>query len=110
VNALHERERVAADETLAAVRTIAVALEAYVQDHGALPVRKDVVAVDDIAPLLEPTYVRELPRVDGSGRRIAYAHAVGDGDSLTIVLGEGAEATRTTCTLPCFESREWFEK
>jgi uncharacterized protein len=54
--------------TMADMRTIAVALEAYATDHDAYP-------LGDFASLkavLEPTYIRELPKTDVWGHDYAY--------------------------------------
>ncbi|MGA7614244.1 MAG: type II secretion system protein GspG [Thermoanaerobaculia bacterium] len=56
--------------TAADMRTVATAVEAYAVDKRAYP---DVASESALATLLEPTYVRTLPRVDGWGNPIRYA-------------------------------------
>ncbi|HUF18392.1 MAG TPA: type II secretion system protein GspG [Thermoanaerobaculia bacterium] len=48
--------------TMADMRSIATALEAHAVDHNFYPATS---SVDDLAALLEPTYIRTFPRVDG---------------------------------------------
>ncbi|HVG22619.1 MAG TPA: DUF2059 domain-containing protein [Thermoanaerobaculia bacterium] len=66
-----EREKLKAHPELLAMsdlRTIATCLEARATDTDEYP----QVTFDELPPLLEPTYVRKLPRVDPWGTPYAY--------------------------------------
>lgn len=65
------------------LRTIATCLEARATDTNEYP----VVTFEELPPLLEPTYVRKLPRVDPWGTPYAY---VSDGRSY-LVVSAGAD-------------------
>jgi len=57
--------------TMGDMRAIAMGLESYRIDHGdTYPVTRVPAphAVGDLVPLLVPTYVKRLPRLDGWGR------------------------------------------
>lgn len=56
--------------TAADIRTLAVAVEAYAADKNGYP---KVTTVPELRPLLEPTYVRSLPTIDGWGAAYRYA-------------------------------------
>jgi type II secretory pathway pseudopilin PulG len=68
-NLLTAMQRSKQKRSMADIRTIAVAVEAYATDHNAYPA---VRTIDDLAPLLEPTYAKALPRVDGWGKPYFY--------------------------------------
>jgi hypothetical protein len=65
--------------TMRDLRTIATCLEARATDENAYPT---VLTIEELRPLLEPTYVRRLPLVDGWGTPYAY---VSDGTSYRVV-------------------------
>ena len=56
--------------TMADMRTAALAIEAYETDHGAFLEMSGSLA--DVAPYLEPTYIRRLPVNDGWNRPILF--------------------------------------
>ena len=59
--------------TLADMRTLGTALEARATDTNSYP---NVTSVDELAPLLQPTYIREIPRTDGWRNPLRYEHEV----------------------------------
>lgn len=67
--------------TLADVRTLAVSLEARATDTNDYPTVK---GLDELAKLLSPVYVREMPRVDAWGHEYLY---VGGREHYRIVSG-----------------------
>ena len=78
--------RGAQKRTMGDMRSVATALESYSIPNGAYPVASSIA---ELAPLLEPTYTKALPREDGWGRPIevqsdgtSYALASRGGDGL----------------------------
>jgi type II secretory pathway pseudopilin PulG len=71
-NLLTAMQRSKEKRTMADIRTIATAVEAYGVDHNRYP---QAATMDDLAGLLEPVHVRTLPRVDGWGHPFAYEAA-----------------------------------
>jgi Flp pilus assembly protein TadD/type II secretory pathway pseudopilin PulG len=55
--------------TMADMRTIATAAEAYATDHNDYP---DVRSIEELDAALTPTYIRQLRRVDGWGNPFRY--------------------------------------
>lgn len=51
------------------LRTMATAVEAYRATHGCYP---ETATVEELSGLLEPTYIRALPRRDGWNNEIRY--------------------------------------
>ncbi len=68
-NVLSATQRSKQVRSMADLRTIATAVEAYATDHNAYP---SVRTIDELAPLLEPTYTKSLPRVDGWEKAFFY--------------------------------------
>jgi hypothetical protein len=64
--------------TMADMRTIATALEARATDTNNYP----DASFEDLPGLLSPTYIREVPKVDGWGNSFAY---VGNGEHYRII-------------------------
>lgn len=71
-NLLTATQRAKQKRSMADIRTIAIAVEAYATDHNAYPA---VRTIDELVPLLEPTYSKSLPRVDGWGKPFFYEPA-----------------------------------
>ncbi|HEX6159935.1 MAG TPA: hypothetical protein VF111_07200, partial [Thermoanaerobaculia bacterium] len=61
--------------TLADMRTLATAVEARATDTNDYP---KVSSVDELEPLITPTYIREVPKADGWGTKLSF---VSDGKS-----------------------------
>lgn len=61
--------------TMADLRTVATALEARATDTNDYP---RASSIDELEPLLEPTYIRTMPATDGWGTKFSY---VSDGKS-----------------------------
>jgi type II secretory pathway pseudopilin PulG len=59
-----KQKRSAAD-----IRTIATAVEAYATDKKGYP---KVATLQELRPLLEPTYLKSLPSIDGWGQTYRY--------------------------------------
>ena len=55
--------------TMADMRTIATAAEAYATDHNRYP---NVRSIEEVETALRPTYIREFRRVDGWGNPFRY--------------------------------------
>lgn len=55
--------------TMADVRNLSIAVEAYATDTNAYPT---VRTVEELAPFLEPTYIRAMPRRDGWNNTLRY--------------------------------------
>lgn len=68
-NLLTAMQRARQKRTMADMRSISVALEAYGTDANAYP---DTASMGDLAKLLEPKYIAKLPRVDGWGNPFVY--------------------------------------
>ncbi|HJQ40103.1 MAG TPA: type II secretion system protein GspG [Thermoanaerobaculia bacterium] len=58
-NLVTAAERAKSQRTMADLRTIATAVEAYATDHNQYP---NATSIDALGPFLTPTYLRELPR------------------------------------------------
>src|SRR5437764_7326105 len=61
--------RSAQKRSMADMRTLATALEARATDKNEYPI---VGKFDDLVPLLEPTYIKTVPRVDGWDNKWKY--------------------------------------
>lgn len=55
--------------TIADMRAMAAAIEAYAADAQAYP---DAATIEELAGFLEPEYIRTMPRADGWGRPLKY--------------------------------------
>jgi Type II secretion system (T2SS), protein G len=62
-------ERSRQQRTMADMRTLATASEAYATDFNKYP---DAKRIDDLRPILVPTYIRVLPTSDAWGTPFAY--------------------------------------
>jgi type II secretory pathway pseudopilin PulG len=69
-NLLTAVQRSKQHRTMADLRTLATALEAYATDNNKYP---DVSSVDDLRPILMPKYIRVVPTRDGWGNALRYA-------------------------------------
>lgn len=61
-NLLNAIQRGKQKRTMADIRAIGTACEAYAVDNNVYP---DVESLDSLAKVLEPTYIRQMPRTDG---------------------------------------------
>jgi general secretion pathway protein G len=74
---LHEAmERSRAKRTIADVRAIGQALEAYATDHQRYP---DAQSLEELAGVLEPKYMKKVPRTDGWGNDLIYVRKCNSG-------------------------------
>jgi general secretion pathway protein G len=55
--------------TIVDIRTVATAVEAYATDHGFYP---DADSAEQLATLLEPSYISVMPRTDGWRTPLGY--------------------------------------
>jgi type II secretory pathway pseudopilin PulG len=62
-NLLTAMQRSKQKRTMADIRTLATATEAYAVDHNTYPPAGSTM--DDLEKLLSPTYIRTLPKLDG---------------------------------------------
>lgn len=67
--------------TLADLRTLAVAVEAYASDNGKPPHAADI---DELANAIAPAYLRVVPRIDAWGHAYVYS---ADGEHYRIASG-----------------------
>ena len=68
-NLLTAMQRSKQKRTMADMRTIAAAVEARATDVNAYP---ETTNLDELAALLEPTYIKKMPRLDGWSNPIQY--------------------------------------
>ena len=88
-NLLTAMQRSKQKRTMADVRTIATAAEAYATDHNAYPDVKDLNA---LSRELVPTYVRMSVAVDGWGHPMRYESWSSDGKRIdSYAIGSGAK-------------------
>ena len=82
-NLLNAVERRAQKRTMGDMRSVATAVEGYSIDAQGYPV---VASIDELVPLLQPTYIRGLPLDDGWGNRFA---CISDGESYVLASRGG---------------------
>lgn len=68
-NLTNSRNRSRQRKTMGVLRTVMTCVEAYAVDHAAYP---EATTIDELARLVEPTYIRDLPRTDGWGWPLDY--------------------------------------
>jgi general secretion pathway protein G len=86
-NFLNAVQRGKQKRTMADIRAVATAVEAYAADQGSYPIAEDV---GELRLLLEPTYVPRLPVTDGWQHSLRYqawgeAQGVGGASDYAIV-------------------------
>lgn len=69
-NWIHARQRGRQMRTMADMRAVATSVEAYAVDHQKYPATQSMAR---LRALVEPTYIRELPQVDGWGNPFEYS-------------------------------------
>jgi len=69
-NLLTAMQRSKQKRTMADMRSIATAVEAYAVDHNTYPPAGS--SMDDVESLVTPTYIREMPKVDGWNQPFRY--------------------------------------
>ena len=95
-NFLTAKERATQKRTMADIRMVATAIEAYATDHNEYP---KGTSPADLSQALSPTYIKTIPAADGWGRPLQYA-CVKDSTSQSpekcsgYVLGSGAKDGR----------------
>jgi len=68
-NLINAIQRGKQKRTIADMKTVAAAVEAYAVDNNAYP---DAGTIDELAGILEPVYIRTMPRTDGWARPLKY--------------------------------------
>lgn len=71
-NLLTALQRSRQKRTMADMRSIASALEAYATNTNEFPAAN---SVEELAPVLTPTYIKAVPTLDGWGTPLAYERA-----------------------------------
>ena len=59
---VHPGDHTELNRTIADMRSIAAAVEAYASDHRRFPTAATII---ELEPLLQPKYIKGFPRVDG---------------------------------------------
>lgn len=77
-----------AKRTATELRNLGLALEARAIDAGGYPPR---ASLDELAPLLEGTYMQAVPRVDGWGRPLRYEASWSGAEQRYFVASSGAD-------------------
>lgn len=94
-------ERSKTKRTMADIRTLAIASEAYSVDEAKYPEAADI---DSLGKILMPTYVRDMPRVDGWGT--AYAYVVSADGAHYRIVSAGRDKTFAPSSLRIGASAE----
>jgi general secretion pathway protein G len=88
-NLLTAMQRSKEKRTMADIRTVATAVEAYATDHKQYP---NAIDVNGLSGELSPTYIRVVPAVDGWGHPMHYDAWVSQGTVLdSYAIGSGAK-------------------
>lgn len=88
-NLLTAMQRSKQKRTMADIRSVATAVEAYATDHKQYP---NAIDVSGLSGELTPTYIRMLPAVDGWGHPLHYDAWVSQGTVLdSYAIGSGAK-------------------
>ena len=94
-NLINAHQRARQRRTVADIRSVATAVEAYASDSGYYP-KVPSPTVAGLDPYLTPTYIREIPKLDGWGREIGLISDP-NGASYTL-FSAGAEGLATPLT------------
>jgi type II secretory pathway pseudopilin PulG len=91
-NLLTAMQRSKQKRTMADIRSLATAVEAYGSDNNGYP---NVTSINDLRPLITPKYIAVLPAVDGWGNPIRYS-CVGEqeGRCTAYFVGSGGKDGR----------------
>jgi general secretion pathway protein G len=93
-NLLNAIQRGKQKRTMADMRSIGTACEAYAVDKKAFP---DAASMEELVPLLEPEYIKKLPRVDAWNRTIFYysrnTGESGEGPDEYFILSAGKDGS-----------------
>lgn len=71
-NVMSATQRAKQKRSMADLRTIGTAVEAYATDHNAYPTARNI---DELRPLLAPVYIKYIPPNDGWGKPFIYESA-----------------------------------
>lgn len=77
-NFLTAMQKAKQKRTMADIRSLATAIEAYATDYNTYPPYG--ASLDDVEALVSPTYIREVPKADGWSRPIRYHCLDAQGD------------------------------
>ncbi len=120
-NLLTAMERAKQKRAVGEIHTLATACEAYAKDHGTYPATGhdtdsyySLVDAEALRPLLEPSYLAELPAVDPWGAPYSYGVSA-DGREYILLCG-GSDKKVALTAIPtdeaathCFEDDLVFE-
>lgn len=88
-NLLTAMQRSKQKRTIAGIRSIAVAVEAYKTDNGSYP---SATSIDALAPLISPKYISKVPPIDGWGHPLMYfCYEQQDGRCAGFVVGSAGK-------------------
>ena len=88
-NLLTAMQRSKQKRTMADIRSVATAVEAYAADHKQYP---NAIDVGGLSSELTPTYIRAVPAVDGWGHSLHYDAWVSQGSTLdSYAIGSGGK-------------------
>ncbi len=85
-NLLNAIDRGKQKRSMSDMRSVGTSVESYAVDVNFYPIATSMAAVSGIAPLLEPTYIKNTPETDGWAGDILYgSDSGGTGSDYTIV-------------------------
>ena len=87
-NLLTATNRSQQKRTMADMRSIATAVEAYATDHNQYP---NADSVDGLGPMLTPTYIRQVPSMDGWSHPLRYEAWSREKDFDTYAVGSAGK-------------------
>jgi general secretion pathway protein G len=93
-NFITATQRAKQKRTMADIRSVATAVEAYGAENNGYP---NVASLNDLRPLLTPKFIASLPMVDGWGHPMRYACvAEQEGRCTSYVVGSSGKDGRFT--------------
>ena len=96
-NLLNAIQRGKQKRTMADMRSIGTAVESYQVDNGIPPNNTAGDAKTQLSAVLEPTFIRQLPSLDGWKGTVQWAHASGSDEYTLQSYGKGSVAA--SCTI-----------
>src|SRR3954462_9943766 len=88
-NLLTAMQRSKQKRTMADVRTVATAIEAYGTDNNGYP---QATSIEALEPILQPKYVTTMPRIDGWAHPLMYfCYETKEGRWTGYVIGSGGQ-------------------
>jgi len=88
-NLLTAMQRSKQKRTMADLRTVATSVEAYAADNNGYP---QATSIEALVPLIEPKYIKTVPRIDGWGHPLMYScYQQQEGRCTGYLLGSGGK-------------------